>query len=58
METEERKQLDFLDATRKENLKHWIISLSIAKFDLIVYFFLYMKPQSMSSYCLSNELFG
>src|SRR5260221_7735018 len=35
MQTEEQKEpADFLDPKRKENLKHWIISLSIAKFDL------------------------
>lgn len=34
METEESKQTEFLDPKRKENLKHWLISLSISKFDL------------------------
>ena len=34
METEEQKKNDFLDPHRKENLRHWIISLSISKFDL------------------------
>lgn len=33
MQTEEQKT-DFLDSKRRESLKRWIISLSIAKFDL------------------------
>lgn len=33
MQTEEQKN-DFLDSKRKESLKNWIISLSIAKFDI------------------------